>query len=62
MVLSDSLSYNTLEIIKNMTMNHCLENNFLIFYCFLKIVTSCTAKSRLVGEKRVPDLDSEAKT
>ena len=38
-----------------------LENNFLIFYCFLRIVTSCAAKSRLDGGKRVSESDPASK-
>ena len=38
-----------------------LENSFLIFYCFLKTVTSFAAKSRRVGDKRMSDLGSAAK-
>ena len=33
----------------------------LIFYCFLKIVTSCAAKSRRAGEKLILNSDSAAK-
>ena len=49
-------------MIKGMNIDHCfLENNFLIFYCFLKIVTLCAAKSRRDGEKQMSELDSAAK-
>ena len=35
-------------------------NNFLIDYCFLKIMTPFAAKSRRDGEKRKSDSDSAA--
>ena len=38
-----------------------LENNCSIFYCFLTIVTSCAAKYRRDGEKRMSKSDSAAK-
>ena len=42
------------------TVSLFLENDFLIFYCFLELVTSCAAKFRRDGEKLMSESDSAA--
>ena len=61
MFFSDSLSKNTLKNIENIVIVHSCSKFFSIFYRNAKISTSCTAKSRRDGEKRMSNSDSAAK-